>query len=82
MISDLELDLNAFLGSPFGASVAADIGQEPVALIFLAGARAQLDLDEADFNEVFRRDRLPNNHHNYTHDESGTMIRIDSPDEA
>lgn len=80
-MDDLELELNAYLGTPFAQSVAFEIGQEAVSLIFLAGARAQLDIDEADFNEVFGGARLPNNHHAYTHDESGTLIRIDSPDQ-
>ena len=40
-MSDTELELLAFLGSDFGASVVAEIGQVAVSQIFIAGAKAQ-----------------------------------------
>lgn len=46
-MSDIELELLAFLGGPFGASIAAEVGQDAVSLIFLAGASAQAALDGA-----------------------------------
>jgi hypothetical protein len=40
-MSDTELELLAFLGSDFGASVVAEIGEYAVSQIFIAGAKAQ-----------------------------------------
>ena len=51
-MNDLELELMAFLGSDFGASVALEIGEEAVGLIFCAGARAQLSIDAQDFDNA------------------------------
>jgi hypothetical protein len=47
MIPDIELELHAYLGDPHAASVAAEVGQAAVALIFLAGASAQAGIDNA-----------------------------------
>ena len=43
-MSDTEIELMAFLGSDFAASVVAEIGQETVSQIWIAGAKAQHEL--------------------------------------
>ena len=57
-MSDIELELLAFLGTDFGASVALEIGQDAVGLIFQAGAMAQSSILKDDFNHILRD--LPN----------------------
>ena len=52
-ISDIALELQSFLGSELGASVAAEIGQEATAQVFMAGALAQHGIDTQDFNRIF-----------------------------
>jgi hypothetical protein len=51
MIPDIEIELHAYLGDPHPASIAAEVGQTAVALIFLAGARAQAGIDNAILEE-------------------------------
>lgn len=51
-ITDIELELIAFLGTDFGASVSAEIGQEAVADIFMAGSRARQSLDAQEIAAV------------------------------
>jgi hypothetical protein len=46
-MTDIDIELHAYLGDPHAASIAAEVGQEAVALIFLAGARAQAGIDNA-----------------------------------
>jgi hypothetical protein len=55
MITDIEIELQAYLGTPHGASIAAEVGQEAVGLIFLAGARAQAGIDYADLQRIIAR---------------------------
>jgi len=57
-MTDIEIELIAFLGSDFGASVTAEIGEEAVALIFLAGARAQLGIDEQDYIRIMSGEQM------------------------
>lgn len=52
-MSDIELELMAFLGTDFGASVVAEIGEEVVGYIFTAGAMAQAGITRQDFCETF-----------------------------
>jgi hypothetical protein len=51
-MNDLELELLAYLGTDFAQSVSAELGQEVVELIFCAGARAQLEIDERILSEI------------------------------
>lgn len=54
-MTDIELELQAYLGTPHGASVAAEVGQEATALVFLAGAAAQATIDQADLDRIIAR---------------------------
>jgi hypothetical protein len=51
-MSDIEIELMAFLGTDFGQSLVAELGMEPVGLVFLAGARAQLSIEAADLRRI------------------------------
>lgn len=51
-IDDLDLEFQSFLGTDFGASVAAELGQETVYLIWMAGVRAQTTLDLRDIEQT------------------------------
>ena len=51
-ISDIALELQSFLGSELGASVAAEIGQDATAQVFIAGALAQVGIDNQDFDRI------------------------------
>jgi hypothetical protein len=52
-MTDIEIELQAFLGTELGASVAAEIGQDVTAQVFLAGALAQNGIHRDDFNSFF-----------------------------
>ena len=51
-MTDLELELLAFLGTDFAASIAAEVGEEAVRHIFNAGAAAQRCITETQNTEI------------------------------
>lgn len=51
-IDDLDLEFAAFCGTDFGASVVAELGQEPVRFIWNAGVKAQVTLDLRDIQQT------------------------------
>ena len=52
-MTEIELELQSFLGTDLGASVAAEIGQDATAQVFLAGAMAQHGIHLEDFTAFF-----------------------------
>ena len=52
-MTEIEIELQSFLGTDLGASVAAEIGQDATAQVFLPGALAQNGIHRDDFNRVF-----------------------------